>query len=76
MKTEILVALRMTFATFVLTGLAYPLAITGLAQAVFPTRANGSLVVEGGRLVGVDEERLRDDANRVAERLYKKAGIG
>lgn len=35
-----------------LTGLAYPLAITGLAQLAFPRRANGSLVVEGGVVRG------------------------
>jgi 8-oxoguanine deaminase len=37
--------------------------------------ANGKVVVEGGRVLGVDEEKLRDDANRVANRLYRKAGI-
>lgn len=36
-----------------LLGLAYPLAVTGVAQAVFPTQANGSLVRDaGGRVVG------------------------
>jgi K+-transporting ATPase ATPase C chain len=52
MKTEILVALRMTLVTLVLTGLAYPLAVTGIAQALFPHRANGSLVERDGRVVG------------------------
>lgn len=52
MKT-ILIALRVTLVTLVVTGLLYPLAVTGLAQVLFPTRANGSLVsAEGGKVVG------------------------
>jgi K+-transporting ATPase ATPase C chain len=52
MKTEILVALRMTAVTLVLTGLLYPLAVTGVAQVAFPRQANGSLVTHGGKVVG------------------------
>ena len=50
---ELMIAVRMTVVTFVLLGLVYPLAITGLAQALFPHRANGSLVRDaGGAVVG------------------------
>lgn len=51
--SEIKIALRMTLVTLVLTGLAYPLVVTGLAQVAFPRAANGSLVSgAGGRVVG------------------------
>jgi K+-transporting ATPase ATPase C chain len=53
MTQTLLIALRTTLVTLVLTGLAYPLAMTGLAQVLFPFRANGSLVTdERGNTVG------------------------
>ena len=36
----------------VLTGLAYPLAVTGIGQLMFPGNANGSLITENGKIVG------------------------
>jgi len=36
----------------VITGMIYPLAVTGIAQVLFPLRANGSLIVHSGRIVG------------------------
>jgi potassium-transporting ATPase KdpC subunit len=51
--TNLVVALRATLVTLVLTGLAYPLALTAIAQLVMPDRANGSIVVDDqGREVG------------------------
>ena len=52
MKQELSIALRMTLVTLLLTGLAYPLLMTGLAQAFFPDQANGSLVSRDGHVVG------------------------
>jgi len=45
-------ALRMLVVMTVLVGLAYPLALTGFAQVVFPHKADGSLVRKNGHLVG------------------------
>jgi K+-transporting ATPase ATPase C chain len=53
MRREILIALRATVVTLILTGIVYPLAMTGAAQALFHDRANGSLVRdEKGTLIG------------------------
>jgi K+-transporting ATPase ATPase C chain len=47
------IALRTTIVTLVLTGLIYPFVMTGVAQVLFPWRANGSLVTDDkGQLIG------------------------
>ena len=45
-------AIRMTILTAIVLGLIYPLAITGIAQVLFPGAANGSLVKAKGRVIG------------------------
>lgn len=45
-------ALVLLLAFTLLTGVAYPLAVTGIAQAIFPAQANGSLIRDGERVVG------------------------
>ena len=52
MRRQLLPALRMTIALIVLLGLAYPLAMTGAAQALFRAKANGSLIARNGAVVG------------------------
>lgn len=52
MKKNLRIAILFTLVTTILFGLAYPLGITALAQFLFPTRANGSLVVKDGRVIG------------------------
>ena len=45
-------SLVMTLLFALLVGLAYPLVILGIGQTVFPSQANGSLVYDGGKVVG------------------------
>jgi K+-transporting ATPase ATPase C chain len=53
MMDAMLIALRATIVTLVLTGLLYPFAMTGLGQVLFPYAANGSLVTDdSGRVIG------------------------
>ena len=39
-------------ALTIVTGIIYPLAVTGIAQTVFPAQANGSLIVKDGKVTG------------------------
>ena len=52
LRNQLRPALVMTLVLCVLTGLIYPGIVTGLAQAIFPRQANGSLVTVNGRVVG------------------------
>lgn len=52
LKTSLRPALAMTLLFALLLGIAYPLALTGVGQALFPFQANGSLISQSGRPVG------------------------
>jgi len=46
------IAIRVFFFMTILTGIFYPLAVTGVAQLVFSNKANGSLIDRGGEMIG------------------------
>ena len=54
MTTHLRPALVLFLVLSLLTGLIYPLAVTGVAQIAFPHAANGSLIERGGKAVGSD----------------------
>jgi potassium-transporting ATPase KdpC subunit len=45
-------AIRMTMVTAVIAGIIYPMVMTGIAQVLFPGKANGSLIRVNGRVIG------------------------
>jgi len=51
-RTALRPALAFTILFAMLLGLAYPFALTGVGQLLFPKQANGSLIVENGRPIG------------------------
>ena len=52
MKTHLRPALASLVVLTVLTGFVYPLLVTGVAQLLFPAKANGSVLLRGGKSVG------------------------
>jgi K+-transporting ATPase ATPase C chain len=52
MKKNLITTVLMTIATTILLGIIYPLVVTGLAQVMFPRKANGQLIEKDGKVVG------------------------
>jgi K+-transporting ATPase ATPase C chain len=52
MKKNLVSAVMMTVATTILLGIVYSLVVTGLAQVLFPAKANGQLIEVNGKIIG------------------------
>lgn len=52
MKKNFMISIWMTIFTTILLGLIYPFVVTGLAQMIFPSQANGELITVNGKVVG------------------------
>ena len=52
MTKNLRIAILMTLVTTILFGVLYPLAVTGLGKLFFPSKANGSLIIKNGQVVG------------------------
>jgi len=51
---QLIIAVRVTLVFAILTGVAYPLLVTGLAKVIFPRQADGSLIRANGKVIGSD----------------------
>lgn len=52
MKTQTMIALKFLLVMTILTGIIYPLVMTGIAQVTFPSKSNGSLIIKDGKVIG------------------------
>lgn len=52
MKKNLVISVLMTVVTTILLGIIYPLVVTGIAQVIFPKKANGQLIEANGKVIG------------------------
>ena len=69
-------AIVMTLLFALLLGIGYPLAMTGIGQAIFPHQANGSLVIAGGKVIGSEVVGQAFVADRYFQTRPSAAGKG
>jgi K+-transporting ATPase ATPase C chain len=76
MRRQLLPAVRMVLVITVLTGLLYPLVVTGIAHGLFADRANGSLLRRDGQVVGSSLQGQPFTADRYFHTRPSFAGDG
>ncbi len=69
-------SIRFTIVTTLLLGLGYPLAVTGIARALFPRKAAGSLILKDGRVIGSELLAQSFTADRYFHPRPSAAGNG
>ncbi len=69
-------AIRMTIVTALIAGIMYPLAMTGIAQVVFPGKADGSLIKKNGVVIGSSLIAQNFTAARYFQPRPSAAGTG
>ena len=67
MKTQTIIALKFLMVMTLLTGIIYPLFMTGVAQITFPAKANGSLIMKDGKIIGSELIGQKLDIKDLAE---------
>jgi K+-transporting ATPase ATPase C chain len=63
MKTQTIIALKFLLIMTILTGVIYPLLMTGLAQLSYPSKANGSLIMKDGKIIGSELIGQKSDSS-------------
>ena len=75
MKQILIPAIMLTLVITVLTGLVYPLVVTGLAQVLFPGKANGELIRRNGVTVGSRIAPYGQDSSHSRHWMHSSGGI-
>jgi K+-transporting ATPase ATPase C chain len=63
MKTQSIIALKFLLVMTILTGLIYPLLMTGMAQITYHSKSNGSLILKDGKVIGSELIGQRSDSS-------------